>query len=130
MGTVKSKEVQKSDIVRLESEITNLWRELNTANIPHAVRMELEGKLSSCEKSFKAVLGGQGSFKELEKTLQSVDQTLAAAAIQQAENEIPKAAHTEGAFQGLENVRRELKEGKISPSKARHEVKDIMRHHS
>lgn len=130
MGTVKSKEVQKTDVVRLESEINNLWRELNTSNIPHPLRMELEGKLSTCEKDFKAVLGGQGSFKELEKTLNTIDQTLALAAIQQAENEIPKAAHTEAAFQGLENVRRDLKEGKLTPSKARHEVKDIMRRHS
>lgn len=126
MGTVKA----KTDILRIESEINNLWRELNTSNIPNAIRVELEGKLTACEKQFKAVLGGQGSFAELETSAHAIDKALAEAAIKQAENEIPKAAHTEAAFQGLENVRKELKDGTLTPNKARHEVKDIMRRHS
>ncbi len=129
MGTVKAKEIQQSDILRLEAEMNNLWGELNTSNIPHSLRMELEEKLSGCEEQFKAVLGGQASFKELEKKLNTSDMTLAMAAIQQAENEIPKTEHTSSCFQALENIRHELSEGHLTPSRARHEVKDIMRHH-
>ncbi len=129
MGTVRDREIQQSDILRLEAEINNLWGELNTSNIPHATRMELEGTLSGCEEEFKAVLGGQASFEELERNLSNVDMTLALAAIQQAENEIPKAERTASVFQALENIRRELMDGHLTPIRARHEVKDIMRHH-
>lgn len=130
MGTVKAKEFQQSDILRLEAEINNLWGELNTSNIPHGKRMELEKTLSGCEEEFKAVLGGQASFKELENHLYDVDVKLAQMAIQQAENEIPKAEHTSSAFQALENVRKELGSGNLTPVRARHEVKEITRHHS
>lgn len=130
MGTVKAKEIQQSDILRLEAEMNNLWGELNTSNIPHGLRMELEEKLSSCEEHFKAVLGGQASLKGLEENLHTCDMTLAVAAVQQAENEIPKTERTSSCFLALENIRRELSEGHLKPSKARHEVKNIMRHHS
>lgn len=130
MGTVKATEIQQSDILRLEAEINNLWGELNTCNIPHQTRKELEGTLSGCEEEFKAVLGGQASFKELERNLHNVDMTLAMSTIQQAENEIPKADRTASCFQALENIRRELKDGHLTPVRARHEVKDIMRHHN
>ncbi len=130
MGTVKATEIQQSDILRLEAEINNLWGELNTSNVPHAKRKEFEQKLSGCEEEFKAVLGGQTSIKKLEGTLHSVDTMMAESAIQQAENEIPKAEHTASAFQALENVRKDLAAGNITPIQARHEVKSIMRHHS
>lgn len=130
MGTVKSTEIQQSDILRLEAEINNLWGELNTSNVPHQTRMELEGTLSGCEEEFKAVLGGQASVTKLEKDLDNVDMALALSTIQQAENEIPKADRTASAYQALENIRRELKEGNLTPVRARHEVKDIMRHHN
>ncbi len=129
MGTAKGNVIQQSDIIHLEHEMNNLWGELNTSNIPHSVRKELEEKLSGCEDQFKSVLEGQASFQDLEKKLKICDHTLAMAAIQQAENELPKASHTAGCFQSLENIRKELNAGTISPIKARHEVKDIMRHH-
>lgn len=129
MGAVKAKDVKQSDILRLESEMNNLWGELNTSNIPHSLRMELEKKLSDCEEQFKAVLEGQASTKQLEETLTSCDINLAEAVIQQAKNEIPKADHASSNYQALENIKRELKEKHLSPTKARHEVKDIMRHH-
>src|SRR5262245_53712770 len=130
MGVVKAKEIQQSDILRLEAELNNLWGELNTCNIPHSARMDMESKLSGCEEQLRAVLGGGASFKDLETNLKTCDLTLAFAAIQQAENELPKTEHTSGCFQGLENIRHELTEGLITPVKARHEVKSIMRHHS
>lgn len=130
MGSVRAKEIPQADILRLEAEINNLWGELNTSNIPHSTRMELEEKLSGCEEHFKSVLGGRASYKELETNLHECDMTLAAAAIQQAENEIPKSEHTASAFQALENIRKELKDKKLTPVRARHEVKEIMRHHS
>ncbi|MFZ0565367.1 MAG: hypothetical protein WAM28_04205 [Chlamydiales bacterium] len=130
MVLVKAKEMQKPEILSCEAMINNLWGELNTANIPHSIRMELELKLSNCEQRFNDVLAGQASLAELNEKLEEVDKKLAISAIKQAENEISKAEHTKSAFQGLENVHRELEEGKITPAKARHEVKDIMRHHS
>ncbi len=130
MGIVRAQEIQQSDILRLEAEINNLWGELNTSTIPHAKRIELESSLSGCEEEFKAVLGGQASIKVLEKNLQNVDMTLATSAIQQAENEIPKAEHSASAFQALENIRKELTAGHLTPVRARHQVKEIVRHHS
>lgn len=129
MGTVKAKEIQKTEVLRLEAEMNNLWGELNTSNVPHGTRMDLEKRLSVCEEQFKAVLGGQASLKQLEKELKQCDLLLALAAIQQAENEVPKTEHTASSFQALENIRHELKEGAITPIKARHELKEIMRHH-
>ena len=130
MGVVKSTEIKQSDILRLEAEINNLWGELNTSNIPHHVRMELESSLSGCEEHFKAVLGGQASFKELETHLNDIDMTLAQSVVQQAENEIPKIEHSASVFQALENIRKELGSGGLTPVRARHEVKGIMRHHT
>ena len=129
MGTVKAREIQHSDILRLEAEMNNLWGELNTANVPHATRMEIEQTLTSCEENFKAVLGGQASVKDLETNLHTCDMALAVAAIDQAKNEIPKGEHTSSSFLALENIRHELNEGNLTPIRARHEVKDVMRHH-
>ncbi|MCH9690310.1 MAG: hypothetical protein K0U10_06635 [Gammaproteobacteria bacterium] len=128
MGMVKATVMQQSDILRLEAEINNLWGELNTSNIPHATRMEIEGTLSGCEEEFKAVLGGQASYKALEENLHNVDMMLALSSVQQAENEVPKAEHTASVFQALENIRKELNGGTLTPVRARHEVKEIMRH--
>jgi hypothetical protein len=130
MGAVKAQEIQQSDILRLEAEINNLWGELNTCNIPHGTRMDIENQLSQCEEKFKKVLGGQASFKDLENNLNQCDKTLALAAVQQAENEIPKSEHTASAFLALETIRRELNEGHLTPVRARHEVKTIMRRHT
>src|SRR5262245_4633836 len=125
MVTVKATKIQQSDILRLEAEMNNLWGELNTANIPHATRMEIEQKLTSCEENFKAVLGGQAHIRDLETDLHACDEALALAAITQAKNEIPKAEHTSSCFLALENIRHELTEGHLTPIRARHEVKDI-----
>lgn len=130
MVLVKAREIPKSEILGCEAMINNLWGELNTANVPHSVRMELELKLSNCEERFNDVLGGQASFTELDNKLAEVDRALAISSIKQAENEIPKAEHTKSAFQALENVYRQLEEGQLTPGRARHEVKEIMRHHS
>jgi hypothetical protein len=130
MGAVKARQIQQSDILRLEAEMNNLWGELNTSNIPHNKRMELEEKLNDCEDNFKAVLGGQAPFGELEANLHKCDMELALAAITQAENEIPKTEHTSSAFLALENIRHELNEKRLTPVHARHEIKEVMRHHS
>ena len=130
MVLVKVREIQRSEILRCEAVINNLWGELNTANIPHSVRMEMELKLSNCEERFNDVLGGQASLKELDTRLSEVDNALAISSIKQAENEISKTEHTGSAFQALENVSRQLSEGRLTPARARHEVKEIMRHHS
>ena len=127
MGMIKTTEFPQADILRLESELNNLWGELNTSNIPHVLRMELEETLSSCEEHFKAALSGQASFKELETNLHKCDLSLAKAAIQQAENELPKSEHDAGSFLALENIRKELDTGDLTPIRARHEVKRIMR---
>lgn len=129
MGFAKTLTLKQTDILRLEAEINNLWGELNTSNIPHALRMDIEKKLSESEEEFKTVLGGQGSFMQLENRLHAIDLTLAQAAIQQAENEIPKADKTSGTFQALENIRHELIEGRLTPVRARHQVKGITRHY-
>lgn len=126
----RTKEIQQADIVRLESEMNNLWRELNTCNISHSTRMDMEGKLAGCEEQFKVVLRGESSFRELETNLETCNHALAFATIQQAENELPKTEHTLSSFQALENIRHELTAGHITPVRARHEVKGIMRHHS
>ena len=130
MLLVETKEIQKSDILHCEATINNLWKELNTANIPYSMRMEVEQMLSRCEEQFHDALGGQASFSQVTENLTHVDKTLAISSIQQAENEISKAAHNGAAFQGLENVSKELNEGNLTPGKARHEVKEIMRHHT
>ncbi len=130
MGIVKAKEIQRSDILRLEAEMNNLWGELNTCNIPHPTRMEMEKQLSNCEEQFKSVLSGQASIKDLETHLHQCDETLAFATIQQAENELPKIEKSSSSFLALEGLRRELKEGHLTPVRARHEVKSIMRHHT
>jgi ribosome-associated translation inhibitor RaiA len=127
MAVVK---VQQSDILRLEAEINNLWGELNTCNIPNAVREEMEEKLAQCEEQFKQVLGGQASFKELETQLNRCDVKLALAVVKQAESEIPKSEHTASSYLALENILRELNEGHLTAVRARHEVKTVMRHHS
>lgn len=129
MGAVKANEIQQSDILRIEAEMNNLWGELNTSNIPHATRMEMEERLNHCEESFKSVLGGQASVKELETNLNNCDKALALATINQAENELPKSERTASCFLALEKIRRDLSEGHLTPVRARHEVKDIMRHH-
>lgn len=126
----KAKEIQHSEILRLEAEMNNLWGELNTCNIPHSTRMDMESKLTGCEEQFKVVLGGGASLRELETNLEICNQALAFATIQQAENELPKSERSMGCFQALENVRHELTAGHITPVRARHEVKGIMRHHS
>jgi hypothetical protein len=128
MGAVKAQEIQQSDILRLEAEMNNLWGELNTSNIPHAKRMALEQQLSDCEEKFKTVLGGQSSVRDLENQLHACDKELAVAAIQQAQNEVPKIEHESRNFLALENIKRELNEGHLTAAKARHEVKAVMRH--
>jgi len=129
MGAFKPGTLHHADILHLEGEINNLWGELNTSNIPHSLRMELEDKLAGLEEQFKAVMSGHASQNELEEQLQVVDYTLAVGALKQAEAEIPKADHRARAFQALENVKRELENKKITPLAARHEIKEIMRNH-
>ena len=72
MAGVKVKTTQQSDILHLESEMNNLWGELNTCNIPHSTRMDMESKLSGCEEQFKAVLGGGASFRDLRRISKNV----------------------------------------------------------
>ncbi|NGX62131.1 MAG: hypothetical protein K940chlam9_01625 [Chlamydiae bacterium] len=128
---VKAKEVQQSDILRIEAEINNLWGELNTSNVPNRVRTNLEARLSESEDIFKKVLNGQSPIADLENGLQEIDMELAQSVVQQAENEISKAEHTGSAYLALQEISRELKEGRLTPIRARHEVKGIMRpHHS
>lgn len=128
MGSTKAREIQNSDILRMEAEINNLWGELNTSNIPHSKRIELESTLSSCEKEFKRVLSGEASVDKLEADLKTCDFELAEVVIHQAQNEISKAAHESRSFLALEAIGQKLKDGEITPVKARHEVKDVMRH--
>lgn len=129
MGIIKSKEHQKSELIHIESELSNLWGELNTANIPHAIRMDLEAALAGGEEELKAVLAGRASIDKLKNSLDEIDKKLAMASIQQAETEIPKAEHTRSAFLALQNIRDQFMQGKIKASRARHEVKEIMRPH-
>ena len=129
MGALKAPIIQQSEVFKLEAEMNNLWGELNTCNIPNATRMDIEERLTRCEEKFKAVLGGETPLKDLETDLNQCDKTLALATIQQAENEIPKGEHTASSFLALENIRRELSEGHLTPVKARHEVKSVMRRH-
>jgi ribosome-associated translation inhibitor RaiA len=129
MGFVKSNIISQAAILRLESEMNNLWGELNTCNLSNAARIEMERKLSSCEEHFKAMLGGQVPVTELENELHKCDLFLVQAVLQQAENEIPKVEKNSSAFLALENIRQKLNEGNLSPVRARHEVKEIIRHH-
>lgn len=118
---------KKAEVTHLEREINNLWSELNTVNIPHAVRVSLEHQMQEIEDEFKHVLSGKSSASKLQKKVDKVDRELAHAAIKQAENEISKAEHDSAQFQGLENVLHQFNEKGITPNKARHEVKKIMR---
>jgi|GEM_PF-2017143 diphthamide synthase subunit DPH2 len=127
MGFVKSNQIHQSDILRLEAELNNLWGELNTCNIPHAMRLDMESKLAGCEEQFKAVLGGTASFSDLQTNLETCDKALAFAAIQQAEHELSKTELESSRFLALENIRKELSEGNITSVKARHEIKSVMR---
>ena len=120
---------KKEEITHLEAEINNLWGELNTVNIPHTVRIALEHQMQEVEDEFKHILSGKGSASKLQKKLDKIDRELAHAAIKQAENEISKREHESAQFQGLENVLHQFNEKGISPNKARHEVKKIMRKH-
>jgi len=121
--------VKKEAITHLESQINHLWGELNTANIPHNVRLLLEHEMQEVEDEFKHVVTGKNSSSKLQKKLEKIDVQLATAAITQAENEISKTEHDSAQFQGLENVQRTLKEKEITPNQARHEVKKITRRH-
>jgi hypothetical protein len=125
---VKAKEIRHSEILHLEAEMNSLWSELNTSNIPHVIRLELEQQLKSCEEKFKAVLGGEVPLADLKKSLADCDRELAIASVTQAKGEIPKSEHTSGPFLALENVHRDLEEGRLSPAQARHELKNVVRH--
>jgi len=129
MGEFKPKQLEKSELLHLESEMNSLWGELNTATIAHNKRLELESKLAGCEEQFKAVMSGQAPLDQLNIDLSSVDYDLALAAIEQAEQEIPKAEHTESAFLALEELKKELQTKVTKPLKVRHEVKAIIRRH-
>lgn len=130
MGAFKPAELEHEDLLHLESEMNNLWGELNTANISHNLRMELEDKLAGLEEHFKAVMSGHASQKEFKEQIKILDYTLAIGAIKQAEQEIPKIDHRGRSFQAIENVKKELESKAITPLAARHEIKDIMRNHS
>jgi hypothetical protein len=125
MGAFKPGLVQHADIVHLEKEINNLWGELNTSNISHSLRMELENKMAGLEEQFKAVMSGHASSEGLEEQLRVLDYTLAIGAVKQAEQEVSKIEHK--SYHALENVRKGLENKEISPLRARHEVKEIMR---
>ncbi len=120
---------QKSELVRLEAEINNMWGELNTSNMSNQNRQQIKEQIEAVEQQFNAVVAGQSSSSQLKESLQQINQALAFAAIEQAENEVPRAEHLASIFQGLENVRHELISGNITPNQARHEVKQITRPH-
>lgn len=127
MGSIKSK--KPSDVLHCEARINNVREELHTSNVPHHLRLELESKLAGCEEQFKSVLDGKKSPQDLDSELTKIEKELALDAINQAENEISRKDHTGSAFLALEDLKKELDAGTMTPSKILHEVKDIMRHH-
>jgi hypothetical protein len=76
------------------------------------------------------VIRGESSFQTLETSLRQCDLKLAQGAVKQAENELPKGDPGTSSHLALENVRKQLEAGEITPIRARHEVKQVMRHHS
>ncbi|MFN0065405.1 MAG: hypothetical protein ACKVOH_04130 [Chlamydiales bacterium] len=124
MPKVKCK---KEDITRCESEINNLWGELNTSIIAHPSRVEFEKRLGEIELEFKGVLNGQAPIAKLEQKLHKLDVELARAALKQAEAEISKSDLTSAVYQALENIRKSLDDNSITPITARHEIKNIIR---
>lgn len=128
MKNAKTKEIEQADILRIESEINNLWGDLNTSNISRDKFIKLERELSGCEEKFKSALSGRDSIKDLESMLHNIDLALAQEVITHAENEIPKSERKLSDFQALENIKKELANGNLTPVRARHEVKEITRH--
>lgn len=118
---------EKEGVQKFELAIHNLVGELESSNVSNEHRQELKRKISACKEQFKGLLAGKGSAEKLEKALHETDLLLAQACILQAQHEIPKQDFEKANYQALENVTHELKAGHISPIKARHEVKTIMR---
>lgn len=116
----------------LEAGLQQLQGELNTSNIPYGRRTELGAALKECLTAFRQAASEKSdqSLSQLTKQAEFIDSALALEAVKQAETEIPRAEHTRAAFLALEKVRSDLQNHLLSPTRARHEVKEIMRKHS
>lgn len=119
--------IQQADLIAIEKQLNHLWGELNTVNLSNKNRTHMENRLAAVEIDFKKVMQKGNYDQDFVSELDSIDLALATAAIAQAEQEISKSAHTQSNFQALENVKKELASNKITPSKARHELKEIVR---
>lgn len=129
MRNNKSTQLQGTDLHTLEKKLNHLWGELNTVNLSNKSRTMLENRLAAVEIDFKKIMQRGEVATTFSEELDSLDLDLALAALEQAEQEISKSAHTQSTFQALENIKRELKEKRLTPSKARHELKEIVRRH-
>ncbi|MBI3900594.1 MAG: hypothetical protein HY324_00420 [Chlamydiia bacterium] len=107
--------------------MNNLWGELNTSNIPQVIRQNMEKTLSECEEKFKLVVQGQIPLEELHQSLMQCDHDLAMAVITQAKAELSKSEHQSAPFKALEELSQELSAGQVQPTRARHQVKQIVR---
>ena len=114
-------------IAHLEGVINHLWKELNSINIPHRIRLLMEHRMQEVEDELHAVICREHSPGRLQRKLKKIDLELAEAAIEQAESEISKMERESAPFQGLENVSKSLKDQVMTPKQARHEVKRITR---
>ncbi|MCB1180942.1 MAG: hypothetical protein KDK55_02830 [Chlamydiia bacterium] len=115
---------------QVEKEIHRLVEELRTINIAHQIRMELEQRLNSCFIEVKNV-GEEDvtGLKKIETEINEIDELMAFEAVYQAEQEISKRERHSSEYMGLENIRKDLESDTITPSEARHAIKEIMRHH-
>ncbi len=112
----------------IEQEIHNLNEELRTINVAHAKRKEFTDKLETCAKQVQTCGGDGDSLKKAHKELHNLDRLIAFEALHQAESEISKSGKTSAEFLALENIRKDLERGALTPSKARREIKEIERH--
>lgn len=116
-------------IKQFAEEFLHITKELESCNIPHNERMEFEKQIASLQAEFEKIQsGGSGSdLKAIEKQLTEYDRAIAKAAIKQAEQEVSKLDQTHAHYQALENIRKEYDAGSLTPSQARHQIKEINR---
>lgn len=128
MNDSQKPQILETDLIAIEKKLNHLWGELNTINLSNKNRMNIENQLATIEIDFKKMMDKNTIDQNFTNELDQIDLLLAYAALTQAEQEISKSASRQNTFHTLENVKKELDMHKISPSKARHAIKEIVRH--
>ncbi|MBS0623096.1 MAG: hypothetical protein JSS62_00575 [Verrucomicrobia bacterium] len=128
MKHTKVCETQQTPFLQLESQIQHLQVELTSSNLSNKARESLRHRLAAANEQFKDTVAGRNSAQHLERVIDEIDFELAQAVIEQAEHEIPKQKQSDSKFQAIEHIKAQLVSGNITTTKARRDVKNIMRH--